>query len=204
LGVDLVLECTGAIRHQEDLERHIRAGARFVILSAPARGDEMPTVIHGVNAPGASTRIISCASCTTICITPVVEVMGRRIGIKKAAMTTVHAYTSTQGLVGGPQKDFRRGRAGAANLAPTSTGAAIATTKALPQYVGKFDALAVRAPVPVGLLADLVFLTERATGVPEVNAIFREEAAAERYRSVLGVSEDPLVLRTSSGIRGPP
>jgi glyceraldehyde 3-phosphate dehydrogenase len=128
LEVDLVLECTGAFRHKEDLERHIRAGARYVILSAPARDDEMPTVVHGVNAPDGSTRIISCASCTTNCIAPVVEVMGRRIGIKKAAMTTVHAYTSTQGLVDGPKKDFRRGRAGAANLVPTSTGAALATT----------------------------------------------------------------------------
>lgn len=201
LAVDLVLECTGAFRRKEELERHIQAGARYVILSAPARGDEMPTVVHGVNAPDGSMRIISCASCTTNCIAPVVEVMGRRIGIRKAAMTTVHAYTSTQGLVDGPKKDFRRGRAGAANLVPTSTGAALATTKALPQYAGRFDGLAVRAPVSVGSLADLVFLTERPTSVEEINAIFREEAASERYQGVLGVSEEPLV--SSDIIRDP-
>lgn len=201
LGVEIVLECTGAFRHKEDLEQHIRSGARYVILSAPTRSVEMPTVVHAVNTPDGSARIISCASCTTNCIAPVVEVMGRRIGIKKAAMTTVHAYTSTQGLVDGPKKDVRRGRAGAANLVPTSTGAALATTKALPQYAGKFEGLAVRAPVPVGSLADIVFVTERPTSVAEVNALFREEAASERYRDVLGVSEDPLV--SSDIIRDP-
>jgi glyceraldehyde 3-phosphate dehydrogenase len=194
MGVDLVFECTGTFRKREDLLKHIEAGARFVILSAPAKSDEVPTVVHAVNTPGGkSADIISCASCTTNCITPVVEIMGRRIGVKKATMTTIHAYTSTQSIVDSSKKDFRRGRAAAANLVPASTGAAIATTRALPEYKGKFDGLAVRVPVPVGSLADIVFVTERATSVEEVNRVFKEEAASERYREVLAVTEDPIV-----------
>jgi glyceraldehyde 3-phosphate dehydrogenase len=119
--------------------------------------------------------------------------MGRRIGVKKAIMTTIHAYTSSQSIVDAPNKQVRRGRAGAANFVPTSTGAAIATTKALPQYEGRFDGVAVRGPVAVGSLADIVFLTERETTVEEVNRIFKEEAESERYKGILGVSEDPIV-----------
>jgi glyceraldehyde 3-phosphate dehydrogenase len=119
--------------------------------------------------------------------------MGRRIGVKKAIMTTVHAYTSTQSIVDGPNKRMRRGRAASANLVPTSTGAAIATTKALPQYKGKFDGVAVRAPVPVGSISDIVFLTERKTSLDEINNIFKEESESERYRGILGVTEDPIV-----------
>jgi glyceraldehyde 3-phosphate dehydrogenase len=194
LGIDIVFECTGVFTKEEDLRKHLEAGARYVILSAPAKGGEVPTVVHGVNTPGGdSMQIISCASCTTNCITPVVEIMGRRIGVKKAIMTTVHAYTASQAIVDGPNKRVRRGRAGAANFIPTSTGAAIATTKALPQYEGKFDGVAVRGPVPVGSLADLVFLVERETTVDEVNRIFREEAESDRYKGILGVAEDPIV-----------
>jgi glyceraldehyde 3-phosphate dehydrogenase len=123
----------------------------------------------------------------------VVEVMGRRIGIKKAIMTTIHAYTSSQAVVDGPSKKWRRGRAAAANFVPTSTGAAKATTKALPQYEGRFDGVAVRGPVPVGSLSDLVFVTEHDTSVKEVNTVFREESATSRYEGVLGVSEEPIV-----------
>jgi glyceraldehyde 3-phosphate dehydrogenase len=144
LGVELVFECTGALTRREDLEKHVRAGARFVVLSAPSKDEDVETVIHGVNAPGRHSAIISCASCTTNCITPIVEVMGRRIGIRKAVMTTVHAYTSSQSIVDGPSKRFRRGRAAAANLVPATTGAAHATTRALPQYAGLFDGIAIR------------------------------------------------------------
>ena len=119
--------------------------------------------------------------------------MGRRIGIKKAIMTTVHAYTASQAIVDGPNKKMRRGRAGAANLVPTSTGAAIATTKAMPEYRGKFDGVAVRAPVPVGSIADLVFVTERKTSVDEINQIFREESQSMRYKGILGASDEGLV-----------
>ncbi len=194
LGIDIVFECTGRFTKREDLEKHIRAGARNVILSAPAKSNDVVTVVHGVNQPNGDTRIIACASCTTNCITPVIEVLGRRIGIRKAVMTTVHAYTASQAIVDSPNSSHpRRGRAGANNFVPTSTGAAIATTKALPQYKGLFDGVAVRAPVPVGSLADITVLTTRKTTVEEVNRIFKEEAASARYQDVLGTSEDPLV-----------
>jgi glyceraldehyde 3-phosphate dehydrogenase len=201
LGVELVFECTGALTRREDLEKHIRAGARTVLLSAPSKDEDVETIVHGVNAPGGATSIISCASCTTNCITPIVEVVGRRIGFAKAVMTTVHAYTASQSLVDGPSRRLRTGRAAAANLVPASTGAALATTRALPEYVGLFDGIAVRAPVPVGSIADLTFLTSRPTTVDEVNRILTEEAATERYAGVLGVSRDPLV---SSDIIGDP
>jgi len=201
LGVDVVFECTGAFARRQDLEKHIRAGARFVILSAPSKDEDVETVVHGVNVPGAASTIVSCASCTTNCITPIVEVIGRRIGFNKAAMTTVHAYTSSQSVVDGPSKRFRRGRAAGANLVPATTGAALATTRALPEYAGRFDGIAVRAPIPVGSIADLTFVTARKTSVEEVNRILAEEAETKRYAGVLGVSRDPLV---SSDIIGDP
>jgi glyceraldehyde 3-phosphate dehydrogenase len=182
LGVELVFECTGALTRREDLVKHIQAGARTVILSAPSKGGEVATVVHGVNTSGAS-QIISCASCTTNCITPIVEVIGRRIGFAKAAMTTVHAYTSSQSLVDAPSKRLRRGRAAGANLVPTTTGAAVATTYALPDYAGRFDGIAIRAPIPVGSIADLTFVTSRATSIEEVNQILTEEAASTRSSS---------------------
>ena len=193
LGVELVFECTGALTRREDLEKHIRAGARIVLLSAPSRGGEVETVVHGVNMPQGSPAIISCASCTTNCITPIVEIVGRRIGVAKAVMTTVHAYTASQSVVDGPDKRFRRGRAAAANLVPATTGAALATTRALPDYAGRFDGVAIRAPVPIGSIADITFVTSRKTSVDEVNQIFAEEAETTRYAGVLGVSRDPLV-----------
>ena len=191
--VDLVFECTGVFTRREDLEKHIQAGARTVILSAPAKGNGVATIVHGVNKRNPEEQIISCASCTTNSITPVAEVMGRHFGVQKAILTTIHAYTSSQELVDAPSKKWRRGRAAALNFVPTSTGAAVATTKALPQYEGKFDGVAVRGPVAVGSLSDLVFLTERDTTAEAVNDIFREEAESEQYRGVLGVSDDSIV-----------
>ena len=193
LGIDLVLECTGVFTTEEDLRRHIRAGASYVILSAPTKSQNVPTVVHGVNHPDGEPRIISCASCTTNCITPVIEIAHRRIGVERAVMTTVHAYTATQQLVDSPSKSFRRGRAAAANLVPASTGAAQATTRALPELTGRFDGVALRAPIPVGSIADIVFVASRATTTEEVNDAFRQE--------VLGVSDDPLV---SADIVGDP
>jgi glyceraldehyde 3-phosphate dehydrogenase len=193
LAADVVFECTGIFSRREDLTKHIAAGARFVILSAPAADEDIPTVVHGANTSSDGIEIISCASCTTNCITPVVEVIGRRIGIRKATMTTIHAYTATQAIVDVGAKDFRRGRAGAANLVPASTGAAIATTRALPEYKGKFNGAAVRVPLPIGSLADIVLLTERETSVSEVNNIFNDEASSKRYKDILGVSDEPIV-----------
>jgi glyceraldehyde 3-phosphate dehydrogenase len=137
--------------------------------------------------------MLSCASCTTNCITPVVEIMGRRIGVKKAIMTTIHAYTSSQSIVDGPHKKMRRGRAGAANFVPTSTGAAKATTKVLPEYKNKFDGVAVRAPVTVGSITDIIFITEKETSVEEINRIFKEEADSKKYKGILSVTEEELV-----------
>ena len=193
LDVDIVFECTGAFTRRQDLDAHIRAGARYVILSAPSKSDDVETIVHGVNTPREATAIISCASCTTNCITPVMEILGRRLGVQKAIMTTVHAYTASQAIVDAPHRNARRGRAGAANFVPTSTGAAAATARALPHYRGRFDGVAVRAPVPVGSLADIVALAARATTVDEVNHVFTEEAESERYRGVLGVTTDPFV-----------
>jgi glyceraldehyde 3-phosphate dehydrogenase len=201
LGVELVFECTGALTRREDLEKHVHAGARAVLLSAPSKGAEVETVVHGANKATDNSTIISCASCTTNCITPIVEVIGRRIGFAKAMMTTVHAYTSSQSVVDGPNKRFRRGRAAAANLVPATTGAAQATTRALPEYVGRFDGIAIRSPIPVGSIADITFVTSRRTTADEVNRILAEEAETERYAGVLGVSRDPLV---SSDIIGDP
>ena len=192
LGVEVALECTGLFTQAEGLNKHIAAGAKYAMLSAPPKGPEVCCIVHGVTKPEADDRMISCASCTTNCITPVVEIMGRRIGVKKAVMTTIHAYTSSQAMVDGPNKKFRRGRAGAANLVPTSTGAAVATTNTLPQYKGKFDGVSVRCPVPCGSLADLVFVTERPTTVEEINRIFKEEADG-RYKNILEYATDPIV-----------
>lgn len=193
LGVDIAIESTGVFDKAEDLKKHIQAGAKYVILTAPIKEAGVGTVVHGVNKPGERAQIISCASCTTNAITPAMEIMNRRIGVKKALMTTVHAYTASQKLVDSPSKKFRRGRAAAANLVPASTGAAIATTKAMPELEGKFDGVAIRAPVPVGSIADIVFLAQRPTSVEEVNQIFSEEAQNDRYLGILGVSSDPLV-----------
>lgn len=193
LGVDVVFECTGIFRTKEGLQKHLQAGAKHVIVSSPEKTGEVVSVVHGVNQLEGNPELVSCASCTTNCIAPVVEIIGRRIGIKKAIMTTIHAYTSSQSIVDGPKNKWRRGRAAAVNFVPTTTGAAKATTTVLPQYSGKFDGVAVRGPIPVGSLADIVFLTERETDSKEVNAIFMEEARSDRYRGILGVAEDPIV-----------
>ena len=193
LNVELVFECTGVFTQREGLEKHLQAGAKRVMLSAPAKSDGVETIVHGVNQASDDADIVSTASCTTNCITPVVEVMSRRIGVKKAMMTTIHAYTSSQAIVDAPSKKYRRGRAAAANFVPTTTGAAIATTQVLPQFAGKFDGVAVRGPIPVGSISDITFVTDRATDVDEVNCIFRQESDTEQYQGILGCTEEPLV-----------
>jgi glyceraldehyde 3-phosphate dehydrogenase len=193
LAVDIVLECTGVLIRQADLERHVEVGAKYVILSAPIEEGDVPTIVHGVNRADDGARIISCASCTANCITPVIEILGRRLGVLKATITTVHAYTASQALVDRPDKDRRRRRTAATNLVPSTTGAAKATTRALPEYQGRFDGLTVRAPVPVGSIADIVSLVARPTSPDEVNRIFREEARSDRYRDIVGTSAEALV-----------
>lgn len=194
LGIDVVFESTGFFTKKADASKHLEAGAKHVVISAPTKSDELPTVVHGVNTDaGLGIDVLSTASCTTNSLSPVVEIIGRRIGIEKALMTTVHGYTSTQAIVDSPMSKMRRGRAAAQNIVPTTTGAAIATTKALPQYKGNFDGVALRVPVPVGSISDITFVVSRETSAEEVNQILTEEAATDRYDGVFGVSNDPLV-----------
>ncbi len=199
--VDIVFDCTGVFRTRDGLEKHLRAGAKKVILSAPAKDDSIPTVVLGVNLPDVKEDIHSCASCTTNCITPVVEIIDRHIGIRKAVMTTVHAFTASQSLTDSTAGKFKRGRAASANFVPTTTGAALATTRVLTQLDKKFDGVAIRGPVVVGSIADITFQTKREVSEKEVNGILREEAASDRYLGIFGVTDDPYV---SSDIIGDP
>src|SRR5690606_24335292 len=196
LDVDVVFECTGVFRRAEDMQRHVAAGAKHVILSAPVRSGNTPGVklyVVGVTPIEGFPELASCASCTTNCITPVMEVLDRRLGVDKALMTTVHAYTSSQALVDGPSKKVRRGRAAALNLVPSTTGAANATVECLPQLEERFGGVAIRAPVACGSIADIVCVARRETSVDELKQIFRDEASSERYDGILGVAEDPIV-----------
>lgn len=194
LGIDVVIESTGFFTKREDAEKHIHAGARTVVISGPTKSKDTPTVVHGVNTKDGKTSIFSCASCTTNNVGPVMEIIDRRIGIKKAILSTVHAYTASQALVDAPSgKDLRMGRAAAVNLVPASTGAAIAATKALPQLVGKFDGVSIRTPVPVGSISDITLVAARETSAEEINNILLEESKTSRYKFVLSVSHEPLV-----------
>jgi glyceraldehyde 3-phosphate dehydrogenase len=194
LDIDVVIESTGLFTNREDAEKHIHARAKTVILSGPTKSKNTPTVVHGVNNKDGKTTIFSCASCTTNNIAPVMEIIDRRVGIKKAILNTVHAYTASQNLIdGASKKKPRMGRAAAVNLIPASTGAATAAIKALPQLEGKFDGIAIRTPVPVGSISDITFITERKTSVEEINNILSDESKTDRYRYVLAVSNEPLV-----------
>jgi glyceraldehyde 3-phosphate dehydrogenase len=192
LQVDVVIESTGFFTNKADAEKHLTAGSKFVVISGPTK--DTPTVVHGVNTEDGKVAVFSCASCTTNNISPIIEILGRRIGIKKAILNTTHAYTASQTLVDAPSKrEPRMGRTAGMNLAPAATGAAIATTKALPQYLGKFDGVAVRVPVAVGSISDITFVTERPTTVEEINSVLIEEAKTERYHKVVAVTDEPLV-----------
>ena len=192
LDVDAVIESTGLFTSQGDAEKHITAGAKTVVISGPTK--DTPTVVHGVNTDTGNVSIFSCASCTTNSISPIIEILGRRLGIKKAILNTIHGYTASQALVDAPSKrEPRMGRAAAFNMAPAATGAAIATTKVLPEYVGKFDGIAVRVPVPVGSISDITFVAERPTTIEEINQILTEECATDRYLKVVAVTSDPIV-----------
>ena len=193
LGIDVVIESTGIFTKREDAEKHISAGAKTVVISGPTSSIDTPTVVHGVNTEDGKTNVFSCASCTTNNISPLIEILGRRIGLKKAILNTTHAYTASQTLMDAPAKNPRMGRAAGLNLVPASTGAAVATTKALPEYAGKFDGVAVRTPVPVGSISDITFVASRPTSVEEVNAALKEEAATDRYKLIIDTSTEPLV-----------
>lgn len=194
LDIDVVIESTGVFTNRKDAEKHIQAGAKHVLISAPTQSADIPTIIHGVNTADGKTVIFSCASCTTNNISPIVEIIDRRIGIKKAILNTVHAYTASQALVDAPSaKRIRMGRSAAVNLVPASTGAAKAMIKALPAFEGKFDGIAIRTPVPVGSVSDITFVSSRATTAEEVNNILVEESKTKRYKLILSVTNEPLV-----------
>ncbi len=200
LEVDVVLECTGKLTTEEKLKTHIAAGAKKVVLSAPARpaqrGEEgeIGTYVLSVNAKDyKGEKLISNASCTTNCIAPVAKVMLDNFGIEKAMMTTIHGYTSDQRLQDGGHKDYRRARAAAQNIIPTSTGATKAAAKAIPELADKFTGLAIRVPVPVGSLSDFTFLTSKNTTKEEVNEVFKKAAKDVQYTGILDITEDPIV-----------
>jgi glyceraldehyde 3-phosphate dehydrogenase len=194
LSIDFVIESTGRFTNREDAEKHIYAGAKNVVISGPSKSIETPTVIHGVNTQDGKTSIFSCASCTTNNIAPIIEILNRRIGINKVILNTIHAYTASQSLVDGrSKKEPRMGRAAGVNLIPTSTGAAMATTRALPQMEGKFDGISVRTPVTVGSISDLTFIVSRNTSEKEINNILAEESKTRRYKLVVATSDQPLV-----------
>ncbi len=194
LSVDIVIESTGVFTNREDAEKHIHSGAKTVVISGPTKSKDTPTVVHGVNSKDGKVSIFSCASCTTNNVAPIMEILDRRIGIKKAILNTVHAYTASQGLVDSPsKKKVRMGRAAAVNLVPASTGAAVATTKALPQLESRFDGVAIRTPVPVGSISDITFIASKNTSAEEVNRILTEESKTDRYKFVISVTNEPVV-----------
>ena len=195
LGVDIVFECTGRFRTREAAAAHLKAGAKKVIISAPAKSKGIKTIVMGVNEDKLkkTDKIISNASCTTNCLAPVTDCIKANFGIENAIMTTIHSYTADQKLVDSPHKDLRRGRAAALNIVPTTTGAAIATTITIPSLKGKFDGMAVRVPTPVGSLCDIVFITRRKTNEEEINKAFKKAARSARLKNILEISEEPLV-----------
>ena len=203
LGVDIVIESTGRFTKSADARKHLTAGARKVLISAPATGDDVATVVLGVNAGSydpAVHDLISNASCTTNCLAPLAKVFHEAFGIERGLMTTVHAYTADQNLQDGPHKDPRRARAAAINIVPTSSGAAKAIGLVIPELAGKLDGASLRVPVPTGSITDLTVEASRPVTVEEVNAAYRT-AAAGPLAGILSYSEDPLV---SSDIVGDP
>jgi glyceraldehyde 3-phosphate dehydrogenase len=193
--IDVVIESTGFFVKPELAQAHIKAGAKKVVLSAPAKGEGATTVVLGVNEDkleGASD-IISNASCTTNCITPVAAVIESHFGIDKAMMTTIHSYTASQKLQDAPAKDLREARSAAENIVPTTTGASIAAAKALPALEGIFGGLSVRVPTPVVSLSDFVIITKKPVTVEEVNEVFKKAAKEPFYQGILTVTEEELV-----------
>jgi glyceraldehyde 3-phosphate dehydrogenase len=203
LEVDVVIESTGVFATTEKSQAHRDAGAKRVVISAPAKDEETPTVTPNVGEEGLEKAPITCnASCTTNATTPVVAILQDNPGIKKALLTTVHGYTATQSLVDAPNpKDFRRGRAAAVNIVPSSTGAARAVERAIPTHKGLFDGVAIRVPVVSGSIIDFTFLAGKTTTTEEINDIFRTAAKAAEWQGILTISEEPLV---SSDILGSP
>lgn len=195
VGADIILECTGVFLTKESAGQHLQAGAKHVIISAPAKTDDVETYVMTVNHETLGDATVSSnASCTTNCIAPVMKVMKDTFGVEKALMTTIHGYTADQNLVDGTHKsDMRRARAAALNIIPTSTGAAKAVGKTMPDYKGIFDGFALRVPVPAGSISDMTMVLNRDTTVEEVNQALTAAAESSQYKGVLAVSNEPIV-----------
>jgi len=193
MGVDLVLECTGKFRKIEEADDHLEAGAKRVLLSAPPKGEEVGSYLMGVNDETLEDdKVFSNASCTTNCVGPVAKVMVSKFGVKKAAMTTIHAYTSDQRILDNSHKDLRRARTAGNNIIPTTTGAAVTTGKVVKELDGLFDGLSIRVPVAIGSLVDFTFITQKKVTIEEVNQAMTE-ASKGAMEGILGVTDKPIV-----------
>ena len=207
LGIDVVVESTGVFESYEKAKVHIQAGAKRVVITAPAKdadGTEGKTVLVGVNEGDLRSVVLtSNGSCTTNAASPLISVLNEQLGIRKAILNTVHGYTATQNLVDGPVKggDFRRGRAAGQNIVPSTTGAAVAVTRAIKELEGKFDGIALRVPTVTGSVADITFLAKRKTTVEEVNLILTKASKEPKWKGILAVTTEPIV---SSDIIGAP
>ncbi len=206
LGIDVVVESTGLFTSYEKAQFHLTQGAKKVVISAPSKGDGSvagETILLGINEDKFGTcDITSNASCTTNAASPIISILHSALGIEKAILNTVHGYTASQSLVDGPsKKDLREGRAAAQNIVPSSTGAAIAVTKAFPELEGLFDGISIRVPVPAGSIADITFISKKNTTAEEVNEILKKAALDPKWQKVFSVTEEPLV---SSDILGNP
>lgn len=201
LDIDVVVECTGLYTATDKAQAHIDAGAKRVVISAPIKDDNSPTVLIAMNEDKLKdTKISSNASCTTNAGSPLIAILDETIGIEKALLNTVHAYTASQSLVDGPnKKDMREGRGAAQNIVPSSTGAAIAVGKVMPKFNGLFDGISIRVPVPVGSIVDITFISKKNTTAEEVNEILEKAGKEERWRGIFTVTNEEIV---SSDIKG--
>ncbi len=194
-NIDVVIESTGFFTDKEGASKHITAGAKRVVISGPTKSEGVDTIVLGANDDkvAGSTEVVSNASCTTNSLGAIMAVLDAEFGVEKSMLTTVHSYTASQALQDAPKKDLREGRNAAENMVPTTTGAAIAVTKTLPQLEGKFDGVSVRVPTPVVSISDVTALLSRDTTVEELNDVFKKAAAKPYYQGILGVSDEPLV-----------
>ncbi|MGE5540697.1 MAG: type I glyceraldehyde-3-phosphate dehydrogenase [Bacillota bacterium] len=205
LAVDVVVESTGFFTDYEKANAHVTAGARRVVISAPVKNDNPlgATILMGLDESKMGTcAVTSNASCTTNSASPVISILDSAIGIEKAILSTTHAYTASQSIVDGPsKKDMKEGRAAAQNIVPTSTGAAIAVTKAYPSLAGKFDGISLRVPVPAGSIADITFIAKRPTTVEEVNGVLEEAAGSDQWKGIFSTTREELVSSDIVGER---
>jgi len=201
LGVELVIESTGFFTDKDGASKHIQAGAKRVVISGPTKSDDVDTIVLGANEDkiAGATEVISNASCTTNSLGMVMAILDSEFGVEKSLLTTVHSYTASQALQDAPKKDLREGRNAAENIVPTSTGAAIAVTKALPGLVGKFDGISMRVPTPVVSISDVTALLSKDVTVEQLNDTFKKAAKDPFYQGILGVSDEPLVSRDYIG-----